>query len=170
MIRLVPGESVQDPGDRARQAPSFLTTVFRPLESADESVLAALKRGKVHGFLLPAKGPARGQSVPEPLLDTSLLWQQCGSIGAQLEKQQWSTKITVGAGVALTAGLSAGYVILLFRGGSLLATALASLPAWRTMDPLPVIEYWERDGKRRRLGRKPEKAESPDQSLESLVK
>ena len=87
------------------------------------------------------------------------------------KRQQWNTKITVGVGVALTAGVSAGYVILLFRGGSLLASALASLPAWRSMDPLPVIEYWEQDEKRRRrLARQGKPAEPAEQSLESLVK
>jgi hypothetical protein len=167
----VPGESVLDRSDRPWQPLSSVAAVYRPLESVGESALAPPRRDKAHGLPARTKETARSLVAAESPLDAAMLWQQCGSIGAQLERQQWSTKITVGAGVALTAGVSAGYVILLFRGGSLLASTLASLPAWRSMDPLPVIEYWERDEeRRRRLGHKGKQPEPPEQSLESLVK
>ncbi|MCB1800626.1 MAG: tandem-95 repeat protein [Gammaproteobacteria bacterium] len=45
----------------------------------------------------------------------------------------------VGSGVAVTTGLSVGYVAWLVRGGVLLSTALSSLPAWQFVDPLPVL-------------------------------
>jgi hypothetical protein len=35
--------------------------------------------------------------------------------------------------------LSAGFVAWLLRGTSLLASFLASMPAWRHFDPLPVL-------------------------------
>ena len=45
----------------------------------------------------------------------------------------------VGSSVAVTTGLSVGYVAWLVRGGVLLSTALSSLPAWQFVDPLPVL-------------------------------
>ena len=45
----------------------------------------------------------------------------------------------VGSSVAVTTGLSVGYVIWLARGGLLLASLLSSMPAWRVLDPLPVL-------------------------------
>ncbi len=48
-------------------------------------------------------------------------------------------KTVVGSSITVTTGLSIGYVIWLVRGGVLLSTALSSLPAWRMVDPLPVI-------------------------------
>jgi large repetitive protein len=40
---------------------------------------------------------------------------------------------------ALSASLSIGYVIWLVRGGALMSSLLASIPAWRMMDPLPIL-------------------------------
>ena len=41
--------------------------------------------------------------------------------------------------VATGAGMSIGYVLWLLRGGLLLSSLLSSLPAWRFVDPLPVL-------------------------------
>ena len=35
---------------------------------------------------------------------------------------------------------SVGYVLWTLRGGHLLTTFLATMPAWRLMDPLPVLQ------------------------------
>jgi hypothetical protein len=48
--------------------------------------------------------------------------------------------------------LSAGFVAWILRGGSLLASFLVSMPAWRHFDPLPVLGAAGRD--RRKLDRK----------------
>jgi hypothetical protein len=45
----------------------------------------------------------------------------------------------VGSAVAIGTGLSVGYVIWLLRGGLLLTSLLSSVPAWRFVDPLPVL-------------------------------
>ena len=36
--------------------------------------------------------------------------------------------------------LSVGYVIWCLRGGSMVATLLTTLPLWRWLDPLPVLD------------------------------
>ena len=48
--------------------------------------------------------------------------------------------------------LSAGFVAWILRSGSLLASFLVSMPAWRHFDPLPVLGVSGRD--RRKLNRK----------------
>ena len=63
----------------------------------------------------------------------------------------------IGSAVAVGTGLSVGYVIWLLRGGLLITSLLSSLPAWRYIDPLPV------------LGRLQGDEEEDGESLESLV-
>ena len=46
----------------------------------------------------------------------------------------------VGGSIGLTSGLSVGYLIWLIRGGTLATSMLSSLPAWRFVDPLPVLD------------------------------
>ncbi|MEZ5658328.1 MAG: DUF4347 domain-containing protein [Burkholderiaceae bacterium] len=42
--------------------------------------------------------------------------------------------------VAVSTGVSIGYVIWLLRGGALISSIIASMPAWRSIDPLPVLQ------------------------------
>ncbi len=65
----------------------------------------------------------------------------------------------VGSTMTVTTGLSVGYVIWLIRGGVLLSSVLSSLPAWRMIDPLPVLAFT----------RLRSEDEAEDESLESLV-
>jgi hypothetical protein len=46
----------------------------------------------------------------------------------------------VASTTAVSATLSIGYVIWLVRGGALLSSLLASMPAWRMIDPLPILD------------------------------
>ena len=48
-------------------------------------------------------------------------------------------KTVVGSTLAVSTGVSVGYVLWLIRGGMLLSSVLSSLPAWRFIDPLPVL-------------------------------
>jgi len=65
----------------------------------------------------------------------------------------------VGSSVAVTTGLSVGYVLWLVRGGLLLASLLSSMPAWRVIDPLPVLARF----------RERSRGEGEDESLSSMV-
>jgi len=60
------------------------------------------------------------------------------------------TVVSVGsvAGMSTTL-LSVGYVIWCLRGGSLVATLLTTLPLWKWLDPLPVLDHYDEEGKRR---------------------
>jgi hypothetical protein len=52
---------------------------------------------------------------------------------AQIE--QWMAGSAAFGGLSLTVG----YALWLLRGGALLASLLSTLPAWRLIDPLPVL-------------------------------
>ena len=64
----------------------------------------------------------------------------------------------VGSSAVVTTGLSVGYVVWLARGGLLIASLLSSMPAWRAIDPLPVLASF-RDSD----------DEEDDESLDTLV-
>ena len=49
--------------------------------------------------------------------------------------------IVTGTVGAMTFSVSVGYVFVTIRGGYLLTSLLASMPAWRLVDPLPVLTY-----------------------------
>ena len=66
----------------------------------------------------------------------------------------------VGSSAVVTTGLSVGYVVWLARGGMLLASLLSSMPAWRAIDPLPVLASF-RDN---------DEDEADDESLDALVR
>jgi hypothetical protein len=53
--------------------------------------------------------------------------------------------VMVGSSVAVSGTLSVGYVIWLLRGGLLMSSLLSSLPAWTTIDPLPVLGRSDQD-------------------------
>jgi hypothetical protein len=56
-------------------------------------------------------------------------------ITEQAQLEHWVTgSIAVGG-----LGLTVGYVLWLLRGGALLTSLLSTLPAWRLIDPLPVL-------------------------------
>jgi len=65
---------------------------------------------------------------------------------------------TLSASTGVAASMSVGYVAWLLRGGVLLSSVLSQLPAWRSIDPLPVFSH---GGKR--------DEDEEDESLEAIV-
>lgn len=63
-----------------------------------------------------------------------------------------------GAAAVTVSAFSSGYLIWLLRGGLLLTSLLSTLPAWQTLDPLPILA----SAKRRRKGEEEEKADVVD--------
>ncbi len=66
-------------------------------------------------------------------------------------------KTVLGSAMATTVGLSAGYVVWMLKGGSLLASVLSSLPAWQLADPLAIL-----------VGKKDDD-DDDDESLETII-
>ena len=74
--------------------------------------------------------------------------------------------LAAAAGLLLVAGTAlVGYVIWVLRTGALLASALAGLPVWRFLDPLPGLENWR---KRRPEEEEAEAQADTDESIRKL--
>ncbi len=69
-----------------------------------------------------------------------------------------SEQLVLGATTVASTALSVGYVVWLIRCGSLVASMLASLPAWCSFDPLPIL-----------ASRVREMDEEDDERLEDIV-
>ena len=99
------------------------------------------------------------ESALQYLFEKSGFSNSLDSLREQIKEKANFEKMVVGSSLSVTTGLSIGYVIWLIRGGVLLSSVLSSLPAWRMIDPLPIIS---------RLNDS-DNADEGD-SLESLVK
>lgn len=67
-------------------------------------------------------------------------------------------KTVLSSSVTIASGLSVGYVFWILRSGTLLASVITSLPAWRYIDPLPVLDSLNDD-----------EIENDSETLESMV-
>ena len=56
-----------------------------------------------------------------------------------VEQANATSRIILGSSISLTSGLSVGYFLYLLRGGAIMSSMLTSLPAWRFVDPLPIL-------------------------------
>ena len=62
----------------------------------------------------------------------------------QLFEKVRTERITAGVVFGASSALTAGFVIWGVKGSALLFSALSSLPLWRWIDPVPVLESWEK--------------------------
>ncbi len=102
----------------------------------------------------------RGSSLDDAFQEQAL-WRELRKLNESLESvfiSPWSYGAIAGLGA-----LSAGYMLWGFQAGSLMTSALSSLPVWGSFDPLPVLEFWERDAKRKEQ----EKLDEDDPFLQS---
>jgi hypothetical protein len=79
---------------------------------------------------------------------------------------QKSVKVVAESAVVTSAGVSLIYLLWTIRGGYLLASLLSSMPAWKLVDPLPILDHFDNEGEQRRKRRD---GETDDESLESLA-
>jgi hypothetical protein len=99
-------------------------------------------------------------------LDNELLIQTYASMRGSLDALKDETvqeinfdKTVVGSTIAVSTGVSVGYVIWLIRSGMLLTSMLASMPAWQIADPMPILTQL-----------KDNEDNDDDDSLESILK
>ena len=116
-----------------------------------------------------AVAPARADEAPRTKVEIAIAAMVSEEEGFQEELDLVQEKVdalaqiratVVGSSTIVSTGLSVGYVVWLARGGMLVASLLSTMPAWRAIDPLPVLASF-RD--------KDEDSED-DESLDSLVR
>ena len=100
-------------------------------------------------------------SDPLLLVNSSGFMHGLDEMEKDFQNQITLDQMVVGSGIAMSTGLSIGYVTWLLRSGILLSSVLTSLPAWRFIDPLPILSKMEGDD----YGLN----EEDEDSLESLV-
>ena len=100
-------------------------------------------------------------SISQALKNTDLL-NQLEEMRTQLRAFGDQRHTLIASSIAVSGGLSIGYVIWLVRGGVLVSSMLSALPAWQLIDPLPVLATAA--GKKRKEARN----EGDDQEFERL--
>jgi hypothetical protein len=106
-------------------------------------------------------------SLTQLLLGDDLL-SRLDEAQRRLLEEAESRRALVAQSVAITGGLSIGYVVWLVRGGVLLSSMLSALPAWQMIDPMPVLAAGSR--KRRAAGPTPAAAnDAAERIFESHV-
>jgi len=79
-------------------------------------------------------------SLDPSFLDRSgWFWQALDQNRRQLESEASLPEILLGSTAAITSSVTVGYLIWLIKGGQVMAALMANLPAWRLIDPLPIL-------------------------------
>ncbi|WP_413700510.1 putative Ig domain-containing protein [Psychromonas sp. KJ10-10] len=94
---------------------------------------------------------------PLLLLQSNNFIRELDDMRQDINQDMDFSKTVVGSSLAVSAGISAGYVAWLARSGVLLSSVLSTLPMWRFIDPLPI------------LNQTGNALEGDDESLESIV-
>jgi hypothetical protein len=117
---------------------------------AEEGAGSARPGSRADAVLAPALVPTMAS------LDASqtLAWiggdemlRRFEALQEQLQRATDEQMAALASSIAVTGGLSVGYVLWLVRGGVLMSSMLSALPAWQLIDPLPVLAA---SGKKRR--------------------
>ncbi|RBW50178.1 VCBS domain-containing protein [Marinobacter sp. F3R11] len=144
------------PFDGLDQSPVlFEAPVVDVALSNEQSAAAISESEKAVQFL---RGQISQLNEPFELLDRHNFIRQLDDMRQDLVEEQSQVEKLIGASVSVSAGLSVGYVIWLARSGIIMSSVLSSLPAWRFVDPLPVLATLSAPA-----------AEEDRESLESMV-
>jgi hypothetical protein len=101
-----------------------------------------------------------GDAAAAEAIRGGLLREQLDRARAASAESEQVQRFATGTVTVAGSALSVGYVLWLLRGGVLLSSLLSSLPAWRFIDPLPVLS---------RGGSPVDDDDEDDESLEDLV-
>lgn len=90
---------------------------------------------------LPTLTPLTDSTAPTALR----LAQDLTRIELQLDDQSLWHRWMVGSAVGVTTGLTVGYVLWTVRAGYLVTSLIAQMPTWRFIDPLPILDSFDRE-------------------------
>jgi len=135
-----------------------VASAYRPFSSAEKSDLklagfADMDLNTVVEFLMNEESSPETVAVVEaveqiikqrildPLsaLEYQFLLDTLDEIKQETASEAKFQNVVASSAIAVTTGLSVGYVIWLIRSGILLSTFLSSMPAWQILDPLPIL-------------------------------
>lgn len=119
-------------------APAYLLD-SAPLNHA--AAPAASPLGALNQVLGTLASQLRALTLLQTSLGNSSFQQQLDQLQETIQQQLSLDKHTIASTLAVSTGLSIGYVLWLVRGGVLLSSLLTSMPAWRLIDPLPILGH-----------------------------
>ena len=111
-------------------------------------------------------GPYDVQGVQFVLAPTGGLSQDLDELKETMTSWSDVQHLFAGSAAFVSVGASVVWVLWTVRAGYLVTSMLSSMPAWKMVDPLPILDHME-DAREKRK-RREEEDEDPD-SLESLV-
>ncbi len=153
--RLVIDTALAPADTRRAAASSDAPTSAARLASRSDAVLATA--------LLPQYGDLTAASLTQLLRSDDLL-RRLDDLQRQMAEPGAEHRQVMASSIAITSGLSIGYVVWLVRGGVLVSSMLSALPAWQMIDPLPVLAA--ASAAKRRRGDRAAREADPD--VESL--
>lgn len=114
---------------------------------ADNPTIALTKKSLSTLFSEPTTVAAQAETVanldhfldPLVLVNNAALNDSFDQLRQQFLTLSDNDQLMLSGTTTVTASFSLGYAIWLLRSGVLLSTALSALPAWRFIDPLPVL-------------------------------
>ena len=141
-----PPQTLIQPTSRPQRVPAA-TISFSALQQQNvaqawsvESTICQPGVVKPHGRVLA--GPVNPPAVKAELSCVeagSPLWDDLNAMDKKLGAPLTRQEVAVGTALTVSAAFTAGYVIWMLRGGMLLTSLLAQMPAWRLVDPLVVL-------------------------------
>ncbi|WP_418315025.1 VCBS domain-containing protein [Piscinibacter sakaiensis] len=112
--------------------------VSRPVVQAGRSGLGSVADQVLAQALNPEFGSVEMSALLSSLQGGELL-RRFDELQQQIQSLANGHQTAIASSIAVTTGLSVGYVVWLVRGGLLLSSLLSSMPAWQMIDPLPVL-------------------------------
>jgi hypothetical protein len=133
----------------ARPISSGLAPFVNPVPASPISALAIRAQSEMNAanseVNLAARSPKSLVTTRRNSSNAEMTMNEIDSLMKEIRIHEGDNEFVIGAVSSVGAALSAGYVVWALRAGALLASALSSLPAWVSFDPLPVLEFWEKD-------------------------
>ncbi len=113
----------------------------------------------VESAVIPLETTVTAQSMAATAIaDTTPLWESLDSLNELLHDDGMFDRLVDVSAISLATGLTVGYVFWTVRAGYLLTSLIAQMPAWKLVDPLPILSSLDSD------------SESGDsESLESIL-
>ncbi len=118
------------------ELPSFASNEIKPNNMIKPLALAI---GNQTAVMTDLRASWVQLSDPLMLVNSSGLMHGLDEMEKEFQKQISLDQMVIGSGIAMSTSLSVGYVAWLLRSGVLLSSVLTSLPAWRFVDPLPIL-------------------------------
>ncbi|MCP5144159.1 MAG: DUF4347 domain-containing protein [Gammaproteobacteria bacterium] len=113
--------------------------------AASVAATAGLTNALRNSFADLGQVPQDFTSVLDEPLTALAFANDVGQLRSLLDAETAQEQGLVASSIAMSTGLSIGYVVWLIRGGVLMTSMLSSLPAWRQLDPLPVLGHVSRN-------------------------